>query len=211
MLAENSIQNRIPYPVGLFKWLLRSPVIAQRLGFGFLLEWLHLMVITTHGRSSHKSRHTALEFRRHGSKIYAFSGYQQRPDWYQNLLVNPIVTLQIGNEVVIAKATPVHNNTEIVRVLHLFTRHTLINSQLLKRISSAKKIDFSTLLEVAPEFTVVRFDPIADEFMNEQPFPVRVHWWVPFALVILWVLMLSFGLILIIQSKLNQGRKPSRK
>ncbi|NDJ61868.1 MAG: nitroreductase family deazaflavin-dependent oxidoreductase [Chloroflexi bacterium] len=140
--------------------LLRSPLLLHRLGFGGLLSLAHLMILTTRGRKTGLARHTAIEFRRHGSKIYVISAWGDRPQWYRNLLVNPAVLIQQGDQCYGACAQPVTNNSEALRVLHQFRRtNPRYYDSLLGRLINRQQVDPRTLPDVSHQFTIVRFDP----------------------------------------------------
>ena len=74
----HSLADRLPYPQGLGRWLLRLPLLLYRLGLGWLANSFRLMVLTTWGRKSGLPRHTAIEYRAHGSKIYVISAWGSR-------------------------------------------------------------------------------------------------------------------------------------
>lgn len=151
----------IPYPTGLLRWLLRFPLIMYRLGLGWMLGWIPFLVLTTRGRKTGLPRHAMLEWRRHGSKYYLLSGWGKRPNWVQNLIQEPIVTVQRGSLLFPARATVVTDPAEAMRALYMFRRNSPVYEYLLARMSSADTIDLRTLAEVAGEFTVVRLDPMA--------------------------------------------------
>jgi|YNPBryunderm2012_1023409.scaffolds.fasta_scaffold42876_3 hypothetical protein len=71
----------------------RAPIMLYRLGLGPLIGRL-VMIMSTTGRRSGLTRRTALEYHICGGLIYVMSGYGARPDWYQNMLADPRVTLQ---------------------------------------------------------------------------------------------------------------------
>lgn len=153
----------IPYPLGLVRWALRSPLLFYRLGLGDLLSEAHIMVLTTRGRRSGQPRFTPIEFRRHGSKIYLISGWGKRPDWYQNLLVDPLATVQVGREAYSALADPVTDPAEALRAITLFRRvapgrYDAVLGRLVEGEMSAV-----TLPEISAQFTIMKLNLIADE------------------------------------------------
>ncbi len=77
----------------LHRALFRLPILAYRLGLGFLVGRL-VMIMSTTGRKSGQVRRTAIEYHRCNGRIYVMSGYGARPDWYQNMLADPRMTLQ---------------------------------------------------------------------------------------------------------------------
>jgi deazaflavin-dependent oxidoreductase (nitroreductase family) len=114
----------LPYPEGLAKHLLQLPIPLFRLGFGGLLNSIYLLILTTRGRTSGEPRRTAVEYRRHGSKIYLISAWGDQSHWYQNLLADPLATLQLGRKTYSALADPVTDPAEVTRVVSLFRRKT---------------------------------------------------------------------------------------
>lgn len=142
------------------------------------MGWLPLLVLTTRGRKSGMARHTVLEYRRHGSKYYIISGWGKRPNWYQNLLAHPTVTVQKGAYTFKARAATVTDTAEALRAIYMFRRNSMIYDRLLASMSSADRIDFLTLTEVAQEFTVVRLDPQEGE-IELDGVPVTNRWLAP--------------------------------
>lgn len=179
-----------PYPKGSAKQLLRLPVLGYRLGLGRLLEAAHIMVLTTRGSATGLPRHTAIEFRTHGSKLYIVSIWGARPHWYQNLLKYPEVTIQRGGRTYSAIAHPVTNSGEALRVLHLFRRRAPgIYDSIIARLSDRSSVDSRSLHEVTSAFTIVRIEPTGRS-LPLPPVPVNRNWMVPAAGVA------GFGLIL---------------
>ena len=144
--------------------LLRAPLYLYQLGWGPALNWIPLLVLTTKGRKSGLPRHVAVEYRRHGRKIYIVSGWGASTDWYRNIEQSNRVTIQHGGQIVDALAQPVDDPAEALRALYMFSRNSWIYETLFSRMSSAQAADLSTLAEVVDEFTVVRLDPT-----DEQP------------------------------------------
>ena len=146
-------------PQGIARSIYRFPISLYRLRWGGALGWLPMLVMTTKGRRSGAPRHVMVEFRRHGSKYYVFSGWGERTDWYRNLLKNPRVTIQHGAHVFAADAHPVADNAEALRALYLFTRNSRLYELVFAGMSSAQAADLNTLADVAQEFTLVRLEP----------------------------------------------------
>ena len=146
-------------PQALAKSIFRLPLYLYQLGWGPALKWLPLLILTTEGRKSGMARHVVVEYRRHGSKYYIVSGWGKNTDWYKNVLQNPRVTIQLGSEVLDAKALPVDNPPEALSALYMFSRNSWIYETLFARMTSAQAADLSTLADVVDEFTVVRLEP----------------------------------------------------
>jgi deazaflavin-dependent oxidoreductase (nitroreductase family) len=74
-------------------------------------EWrpgVPTLLLTTRGRRSGKLRRTPLIYGRDGDAyvvVASFGGSPQHPDWYLNLADEPDVEIQVGEEVMPARAT----------------------------------------------------------------------------------------------------------
>ena len=143
--------------------LSRMPLLPFQLGWGPALEWLPLLALTTRDHETGEARHTVLEFRRHGSKLYIVSGLGEEADWVRDIAADPRVTAQHGAQVYAAKAARVDDSAEAMRALYAFSRNSPLYETLFARMSSANAADLNTLADVAAEFTVLRIEPADDE------------------------------------------------
>ncbi len=83
---------------GSVNWLLfKTPLIWWRMGLSSVLG-PSMLVLTTWGRKSHQPRHTMLSYTLLEGRIYLGSGWGARSSWYQNLLADPHVTVQLRSE-----------------------------------------------------------------------------------------------------------------
>ena len=183
-----SQRTALPYPRGLLSWALRLPLLFYRAGLGNLLNTtMHIMVLATRGRTSGLPRYTAIEYRRHGSKIYVVSAWGNQPQWFKNLLAQPEVMIQQGQRSLRATASPVTNAGEALRVLHLFRRRApFFYDPLIARLSERDSINERTLPEVSKLFTIVRIDP--EPGVSELPPLTPDFMWV-------WPALLAFGVV----------------
>ena len=163
MIIEPDQPQFIPYPSGLLRLALRMPLTLFRLGLGDLLNSLRLLILTTRGRKSGQARHVAVEYRRHGSKIYIISGWGERPDWYQNLLTDPLVTIQLGRHALSALADKVTDPAEALRAVNQFRRDAPTRYDAVLGRLVDDEISGINLPDVSHQFTIVRLDIIADE------------------------------------------------
>ncbi|MEP6986521.1 MAG: nitroreductase family deazaflavin-dependent oxidoreductase [Chloroflexota bacterium] len=192
MIIEPDEPQFIPYPTGLLHLALRMPLTLFRLGLGDLLNVMRLLILTTRGRKSGQARHVAVEYRRHGSKIYVISGWGERPDWYQNLLADPLVTIQLGRQSLSALADKVTDPAEALRAVNLFrrdapTRYDAVLGRLVDDEISGFKLP-----DVSPQFTIVRLDIIADEPLLPGLGMDRIWLW-PVAIIGLVLLVTLLG------------------
>jgi deazaflavin-dependent oxidoreductase (nitroreductase family) len=96
---------KLPYPSNpVVKQALKLPIPLYRMGLGFLVGRL-FMVLTTTGRKSRLPRRTAIEFHAHKGRKYVFSAFGEKADWYKNIQADPRVTIQTasGTEPMIAR------------------------------------------------------------------------------------------------------------
>ena len=173
----------IPYPTGLVRLLAGMPLMAYRLGLGAVLNSIHLMVLTTRGRKSGQVRHVSVEYRRHGSRIYLISVWGERPDWYQNLLTDPLATVQLGGKVYSALADPVDDPAEAARVLHLFRRIAPRRYDAVLGRLIEEEVNPRTLPDLSHQFTIMRLTIIPDE-PTLPILPVNLAWVWPLALLV---------------------------
>ncbi len=199
---EQKFGGIVPYPTGLLRELARLPLQFYRLGLGLLVSWLPFIVLTTRGRKTGLPHHTVLEYRRHGSKFYVFSGWGKRPDWYKNLLDDQVVTVCQGNWIDGARAVVVDDSAEALRALYMFRRGSPFLAGAMARMSTATVINLNTLSEVADQFTIVRLEinngpPSMPSIPADQAWAARV-----FGLG-----MLAFVVIRLFRLRNNKSRK----
>ena len=196
--------DKTPAPQDLAKRLSRAPLLLFQLGWGPALDWLPLLSLTTRGRKTGQPRHTALEYRRHGSKLYVVSGAGEESDWYRNLQSDPRVTVQHGAQIYAATARRVEDDAEALRALYAFSRNSFVYEALFTRMSSANAADLNTLTEVAAEFTVVRIEPSEDEVELPplEPFSPPVQ-----QLATLVAVIMALRLLLVLLRAFSSGRR----
>ncbi|MBC6935928.1 MAG: nitroreductase family deazaflavin-dependent oxidoreductase [Chloroflexi bacterium] len=153
----------MPYPAGALKALLRAPLLLYRLGLGDLLNAIHIMVLVTRGRKSGQPRYTPIEYRRHGSKIYLVSGWGARPQWYKNLLDDPLAAVQMGSRLRSVRAQIVTDPAEALRALYLFRRTAPSRYDAVLSFVIESSVNARTLPNLSGQFTIVRLDLTPDE------------------------------------------------
>lgn len=86
-----------------------QPVIdAFRNNHGQVPGWDRLLLLTTTGAKSGQPRTTPAAYSMDGDKyviVASKAGMPTNPDWYYNLLANPIVTVEVGSETFQARAS----------------------------------------------------------------------------------------------------------
>jgi deazaflavin-dependent oxidoreductase (nitroreductase family) len=168
----------IPHPSGLLKWLLKSPILLYRLGLGFIVGHL-FMVMTTTGRKSGQPRRTAIEFHEFRGRCYVFGNWGSKADWYRNIEADPHITIQTwrGAESVIARR--ITSDAELVEAFQFALSNPTMRMVL-------KSIDFDLTLEQflarREQLTFVTFDPT--EWPSPQPIKADLWWvWLPLAML----------------------------
>lgn len=72
--------------------------------------------LTTTGRKSGKSHRIEIWFGVNDGRIFLMSGGRDGADWVQNVLANPRVTIEIGEEAISGFATILENDTEADKI-----------------------------------------------------------------------------------------------
>jgi deazaflavin-dependent oxidoreductase (nitroreductase family) len=77
---------------------------------GGVWEGRPLLLLTTTGAKSGQRRTTPMMYLREGDQLFVFAskaGAPTHPDWYHNLLANPNVVVEVGDQTYAAIAKPV--------------------------------------------------------------------------------------------------------
>lgn len=169
-MTEKSWLERLPHPSGLSKWLLKSPILFYRLGLGFIVGSL-FMVMTTTGRKSGLPRRTAIEFHEFKGRKYVFSNWGTQTDWYRNIAADPHITIQTwrGPESVFARRLT--SDRELAEAFEFATSNPSMRAVLRAIGVNMTLEDF---LYKKERFTFVTFDPTG------QPTPPALSadlWW----------------------------------
>lgn len=86
--------------------------VIEQFRAGGEIDGMHreaLLLLTTTGRRSSASRTTPMMFHRDGDRVLVIAsniGAPRHPDWYLNLVADPHVTVEVGDESYPATATP---------------------------------------------------------------------------------------------------------
>jgi len=157
MSLENIHFQRLwPYPGSwLVQKLLKTPVTLYRLGLGKVFG-NYILILSTKGRKSGKIHRTPVEYFYHEGKYYIISGFGPVPDWYQNILTHPQVTIQNGYERICATARPPQTEDEW-EAIRLYLTHSPIG-KLLKAEHHQANVS-TTALENVKQWPALTFDP----------------------------------------------------
>ena len=86
--------------------------VVEQFRAGGEVEGMHrqrLVLLTTTGRRSGRRHTTPMMFHREGDRVLVMASNQgdpKEPEWYRNLVANPRVTVEVGDERWDAIATP---------------------------------------------------------------------------------------------------------
>jgi len=185
-MDKKSWVEKLPYPSGLVKWLYKTPVLLYRLGLGFLVGRL-FMIMTTVGRKSGQPRRTAIEFHEYKGCRYVFSAWGTKADWYRNIEANPYINIQTwrGPESVLARR--VDSDVELTQAFDF----AMSNPSMRMVMKSA---GFGLILEQflaqKDHFTFVTFDP------TDHPTPMPLRSDLVWVWAVLWILAAGTSAIL---------------
>ena len=163
MSQENfHFQQFLPYPSHcLAKKFFKTPILLYRLGLGKLFG-NYILILSTSGRRTGKTHRTPVEYFFHQGQYYIISSFGVRPDWYQNILAKPQVTLQNGYETLCATARPPQTDEEW-EAIQLYLTQSPIGKLLLAK--SGEEIQGEDLLEKIKQWPALTFEP------TDQPCP----------------------------------------
>lgn len=171
MINKNRQQElAIPYPTRFMKWMYKSPILLWRLGLGFIVGRLFL-ILTTTGRKSGAARHTAIEYHRWKDRIYVVSGWGSKAQWYKNIMVDPRVTIQMASGTQPMVASRVTDDAQLAQALELVEANPTLR-QWIKSLGVA--VDREAFLREKERFFLITFDPI--EEMTPTPLQVDLAW-----------------------------------
>ena len=93
--------------------------MPYRLGLGILLA-RKVMILTTRGRATGRSRKTPLWYVRTENVIYCLSGWGPTSDWWKNMEAYPYATIQVGKETWKARGDFIPGASNVEEVLGKF-------------------------------------------------------------------------------------------
>jgi len=169
------------------RWVFKAPILSWRLGLGPLVGKV-MMILTTTGRKSGLPRHTMVECHRINGKKYAPCAYGEKADYYQNILVDPRVTVQSADGTQSMIASRVTDDEEMA----LFFKHGMdFAPGMLTWYLDSLNIEPSVeaVLENKDKIYWLRFDPT--EELTPPGLEVDLAWLWPLALVVVLMAWIS--------------------
>jgi len=124
---ETTIMNKLvaqDTPGPFFKWVFKIPILQYKLGLGWLTGNFVLLLTTT-GRKSGKTRYTPLEYiyDKENDRYRIAAGWGGKTDWYRNIKANPHVHVQVGRRAFDAVAEIASDEEVAKYMMHVSSRH----------------------------------------------------------------------------------------
>jgi deazaflavin-dependent oxidoreductase (nitroreductase family) len=185
-MSQKTWVETMPYPKGLLKWLFKTPTLLYRLGLGFFIGRL-FMVMTTIGRKSGQTRRTPIEFHEFKGRKYVFSGWGTRTDWYRNVEAHPHITIQTWRG---AESVTAHRLVADPELAEAF--EFAMSNPTLRAVFKALrfKMTLEEFLAQKERFTFVTFEPTDEK--TPPPLAADLVWvWavlLPICLLFVWIL-----------------------
>ncbi|MBW4438254.1 MAG: nitroreductase family deazaflavin-dependent oxidoreductase [Pleurocapsa minor GSE-CHR-MK-17-07R] len=192
----NSVASSVPHPPttttplaptrrsDITRWLVKTPLLAYRLGLAEPLDMLHLLVLST-TRSSGITRHTALEYRAHGNRLYVISTRGDRAGWAVNAIAQPAVTVQRGGKTFAACMERVTHTGEALMALRLFHgTGPFVYDTVFTPMQSLRGRDAVTerdLPRITAQYAIFRIIPQPDMPLPLSPLADDLRWVLPVA------------------------------
>jgi len=136
------------------------PQFLYAIGLGPIYGRLVLLLTTT-GRKSGKSRVTPLQYEEIDGDIYIGSARGTKSDWYRNIVINPKVIVRIKSRQFEGKAEPITDEKRIADFLEIrLQRHPKMIGALLQREGVSKNPNRAELENYATDKAMVIIRPV---------------------------------------------------
>jgi deazaflavin-dependent oxidoreductase (nitroreductase family) len=145
-------------PKGFSRFLYRLPILLYRIGLGGLLG-KRFLLLEHIGRRSGLIREAVLEVIRYDETqnvFYIVSAFGERSDWYQNIVKNPDVRIQVGRKWWMAYAQVLTSDLSEKEILSYAERNPRIFRALAERLLGYEVGESDQdLIHLARQFIVV--------------------------------------------------------
>lgn len=162
--SQSSLQ--IPHPSGLWRAMLRFPILLYRMHLGRLLG-KRFLLLEHRGRKTGLVRRTVIEVVDHDEKRGSYvvaAAWGNQSDWYRNIEAEPNVTVEVGGERFSALARTLPGDEAAQHLNTYATRHPFAFRQLGSRLIGSESHDPAqiarSLVEAMP---FVEFSPAPDK------------------------------------------------
>ncbi len=180
----------IPYPDNwLLKHLYRAPLLLFRLNLGKLFD-RYILILSTSGRKTKRVHRTPVEYFEQGSRVYIISGFNQQPDWFQNIKEDPHVTLQTHSWVMQAVARPPKTDQEWLDVVEYLKHSPIVSSEMKEQIDAHSE---SSIINQIKTWPVLTFNPAPATTI--QPLTTDLVWAWPLILLLTAIKILVIWLL----------------
>lgn len=174
----------------------KLPIVFWRLGCGSAVG--KVLVLFTHtGRISGLPRQTVTEYHPLDGVIYLPCAYGEKAQWYQNILADPIVTVQTDGAPFSAQARRVTADAELARFYQVIMRRNPLMFRSFVRAKGIDADDIADVLAKKDRFIIVAFDPVKTP--GPPPVPRDLNWMLPL------IGLMSVLLLLRSRAKKRQG------
>lgn len=119
-----------------------------------------VLLLTTTGRKSGLPRTTPLQYEKIDNVYYVGAARGKEADWVRNILANPEVNLQVGEQHIAATASPITDAAEIADFLeYRLQRRPQMITAMLRAHGITGQINRAKLESAAPKLVVVALRP----------------------------------------------------
>jgi hypothetical protein len=94
-VVRKDIPPVIEKPQGLFRLIVRYPVLYYRLGLSWLVS-RQVLLLTTTGRKTGLKRLVPVDYEEEDGTYYIIPNQGTHATWYRNLVAHPGVTIEVG-------------------------------------------------------------------------------------------------------------------
>ena len=142
--------------------LFNQPRKLYRFGFGQKVG-PPLIILTTIGRKSGLPRETPLQYELIDGVYYAGSMRGDKADWYRNILAEPRVTIQVGDETMPALAEAIDDTDRVLAFLKYRLDSSPRMIAAIMRADGLASTDDESLRSYVEGLTVVAIRPVDSE------------------------------------------------
>lgn len=160
---KSSIQ--LPHPHGLWRIVVRFPILLYRLKLGWLFG-KRTLLLEHRGRKSGVVRKAVIEIvdrdEQTGSYIAA-AAWGNQSDWYKNIQADPMVNITVGATRFSASAKTLSADDAAQHLNAYAIRHPFAFRRLVSRLTNSKSHDTSQIIRSLTEaIPFVEFVPAGD-------------------------------------------------
>ena len=142
-------------PKFILRFLRFPPRVVYAVGLGGIIGRL-ILLLATRGRKTGKQRITPLQFERDHDRLFIGSMRGEKADWYQNILADPRVSVQVGGYQFEAVAETISDPEKITDFLELrLSRHPRMVAKMLQAEGLSPPWTRDKLSTYAPQIAII--------------------------------------------------------